>query len=135
MIGILEYVMNMLRILANEREDPQDGEERIVPSRADPTPSCAPASLERRTLPARRDVRNDSGEDAAAPKPRWLTGTPPRPGRYFCRMKGNLDPEDEPPKEFRFDWDGETWYFAGRPIMKGMMVVGWWPLPDVEGKE
>ena len=78
--------------------------------------------------------RNDNGEDAAAPEPRWLTGTPPRPGRYFCRMKGNLDPEDEPPKEFRFDWDGKTWYFTGRPIMKGMMVVGWWPLPDMEGE-
>jgi hypothetical protein len=48
-------------------------------------------------------------------------------------MKGNLDPEDEPPKEFRFDWDGQTWYFTGRPIMKGMLVVGWWPLPDTEG--
>ena len=77
--------------------------------------------------------RNDSGEEDAAPEPRWLTGTPPRPGRYFCRMKGSHDPEDEPPKEFRFDWDGETWYFTGRPIMKSLLVVGWWPLPEVEG--
>lgn len=67
-------------------------------------------------------------------KPTWLTGTPPRPGRYLCRMRGNLDPEDEPPKEFRFDWDGEQWFFTGRPIMEGMLVVGWWPLPDMEGK-
>ena len=28
MTGILEYVIGMLRILANEVEDPQDGEER-----------------------------------------------------------------------------------------------------------
>lgn len=28
MIGILEYVIGMLRILANEVEDTQDGEER-----------------------------------------------------------------------------------------------------------
>lgn len=35
MIGILEYVIGMLRILANEVEDTQDGEERIAtPSRA-----------------------------------------------------------------------------------------------------
>lgn len=30
MIGMLEYIMNMLRILAHEVEDPQDGEERIA---------------------------------------------------------------------------------------------------------
>ena len=41
MIGILEYVMNMLRILANEVEDPGDGEERI------PTPACALARNDR----------------------------------------------------------------------------------------
>ena len=46
MIGILEYVMNMLRILANEVEDPEDGEERIA------TPACAL-------------VRNDRGEERA----------------------------------------------------------------------
>ena len=59
MIGILEYVISMLRILAHEVEDPQDGEERIA------TPACATASLERRTLPARRDVRNDRTEEGA----------------------------------------------------------------------
>ena len=46
MIGILEYVMNMLRILANEVEDTQDGEERIA------TLACAL-------------VRNDRKEGAA----------------------------------------------------------------------
>lgn len=35
MLGILEYVINMLRILANEVEDLDDGEERIA------TPACA----------------------------------------------------------------------------------------------
>lgn len=59
MIGMLEYIMNMLRILANEVEDPGDGEERI------PTLACALASLERRTLLARRDARNDRGEERA----------------------------------------------------------------------
>ena len=42
MIGILEYVISMLRILANEREDPQDGEERIA------TPSCATVRNDRK---------------------------------------------------------------------------------------
>ena len=65
-------------------------------------------------------------------EPRWQSGTPGRIGRYFCQMRGNSDDETEPPKEFRFDWDGEQWYFVGRPIMKGMIVVGWWPLPDEE---
>ncbi len=46
MIGMLHYIMNMLRILANEVEDPQDGEERIA------TPSCA-------------TVRNDREEGRA----------------------------------------------------------------------
>lgn len=46
MIGILEYVISMLRILAHEVEDQQDGEERIA------TPSCA-------------TVRNDRGEERA----------------------------------------------------------------------
>ena len=32
MIGILEYVIGMLRILANEVEDTQDGEERSFDS-------------------------------------------------------------------------------------------------------
>lgn len=32
MLGILEYVIGMLRILANEVEDPEDGEERICTS-------------------------------------------------------------------------------------------------------
>ena len=41
MIGILEYVISMLRILANEVEDPGDGEERI------PTPACALARNDR----------------------------------------------------------------------------------------
>ena len=35
MIGMLNYIMNMLRILANEVEDPQDGEERrLLPEAA-----------------------------------------------------------------------------------------------------
>lgn len=89
---------------------------------------------ERIATPSCATVRNDSGEENAAPEARWLTGTPERPGRYFCRVRGNADPDDEPPKEFRFDWDGETWFFVGRPIMTGMLVLGWWPLPDVEGE-
>ncbi|MBR4548553.1 MAG: hypothetical protein IKO83_01380 [Oscillospiraceae bacterium] len=35
MIGMLEYIITMLRILANEVEDLDDGEERIA------TPACA----------------------------------------------------------------------------------------------
>lgn len=63
--------------------------------------------------------------------PQWQTGEPPREGRYFCKVRSNADDDDEPPKEFRFDWDGEQWYFSGRPILKGMIVAGWWPLPEV----
>ena len=81
--------------------------------------------------------RNDRGETPPTStseqiEPHWLTGTPPRVGRYFCRVKGNMDADDEPAKEFRFDWDGETWFFTGRPIMQGMLVLDWWPLPDME---
>ena len=47
MIHMLWYVATMLRILANEREDPEDGEERIA------TPACVP-------------VRNDREEAAVA---------------------------------------------------------------------
>ena len=84
-------------------------------------------------------INTGEGETASAPapasgvEPHWMKGTPPRAGRYFVRVKGNADDEVEPPKEFRFDWDGERWYFAGREIMKGMLVLDWWPLPDAEG--
>jgi ParB family chromosome partitioning protein len=83
-----------------------------------PAPSWAP--------PAAAELQNLPTE------PRWISGTPTRVGRYFVRAKGNMDADDEPPKEFRFDWDGETWYFAGRPIFKGWNVLDWWPLPDLE---
>jgi hypothetical protein len=112
----------------------EDGERRKITEHADRW-DISSAFLDMSAF-AKCDGRYISRDDALriTEKPTWLTGTPPRPGRYFCRMKGNLDPEDEPPKEFRFDWDGQTWYFTGRPIMKGMLVVGWWPLPDMEGK-
>ena len=78
-------------------------------------------------------ARNDRDGDGTAPEPKWQTGTPERAGRYFCRVKSSLDDEGDPAKEFRFDWDGETWFFTGKPIFKGTLVLGWWPLPDMEG--
>lgn len=90
-----------------------------------------------------RGERAEAGRQIAAPTEEaaagtirslsWQTGTPPRVGRYFCRVRGNADAAEEPAKEFRFDWDGETWYFCGRPILSGMLVQDWWPLPDLEG--
>lgn len=63
--------------------------------------------------------------------PRWLTGEPKRAGTYFCKVRGTLDDDDEQPRTFRFDWDGEQWYFSGKPIFKSFIVEGWWPLPEV----
>ena len=55
----------------------------------------------------------------------WQQGTPPRRGRYLCR----LDMQGTKPHEQRGDWDGECWTFYGLKLQDDWSVLGWWPLP------
>ena len=64
--------------------------------------------------------------------PRWQTGTPPRDGRYMILLRGNADAADEPDKEFRADLRDGGWYLFDRPMIKGMIVTAWYPLPDAK---
>ena len=57
--------------------------------------------------------------------PAWQTGTPPRRGRYLCRV----DMQSSKPHEQRGDWDGECWTFYGMKLQDDWSVLGWWPLP------
>ena len=59
-------------------------------------------------------------------EPEWMTGTPPRPGRYFCRV----DMETIKPIENRCTWNGEFWEIYGAKLDDRWKVVGWWPLPE-----
>jgi len=58
--------------------------------------------------------------------PEWKTGTPPRDGRYLCRVDMGLDK----PHEQTCDYKGGVWECFGRPIDEVGKVVSWWPLPD-----
>ena len=59
-------------------------------------------------------------------EPEWMTGEPPRPGRYFCRV----DMETIKPIENRCTWTGEFWKIYGVKMGDCWKVVGWWPLPE-----
>ena len=63
--------------------------------------------------------------------PSWLTGTPQRNGRYYCRIRFADSPEDGGRvHEQRGEWRDGGWWFFGEPEKYGIQVVGWWPLPD-----
>ena len=65
---------------------------------------------------------------ASAPTdaPEWMTGVPPRIGRYFCRV----DMGDSKPHENRCWWGDDGWSCDGSNLKaNGWKVVGWWPLP------
>lgn len=58
--------------------------------------------------------------------PEWMTGDPPRIGRYFCRV----DMGDSKPHENRCWWGDDGWSCYGTNLKaNGWKVVGWWPLP------
>ena len=73
------------------------------------------------------DAEDDGemSESDAPDEPAWRTGTPPRRGRYLCRV----DMQSTKPHEQRGDWDGERWTFYGMPLQDDWSVLGWWPLP------
>lgn len=58
--------------------------------------------------------------------PEWRTGTPPRDGRYLCRVDMGLNK----PHEQTCEYKGGVWSCFGRPIDEVGKVMSWWPLPD-----
>lgn len=61
-----------------------------------------------------------------SPEPEWMTGDPPRIGRYFCKV----DMGDSKPHENRCWWGDDGWSCYGTNLKaNGWKVVGWWPLP------
>ena len=83
-------------------EEPEDEED-------DPSPAGAGAPLTR-----------------GAFEPEWMTGVPPRIGRYFCKV----DMGDSKPHENRCWWGNDGWSCYGSNLKaNGWKVVGWWPLP------
>ena len=59
-------------------------------------------------------------------EPEWMTGDPPRIGRYFCKV----DMGDNKPHENRCWWGDDGWSCYGTNLKaNGWKVVGWWPLP------
>lgn len=58
--------------------------------------------------------------------PTWMTGEPPRDGRYLCRIDMGLQSLHEQTCEYK---DG-AWSCFGRPIGEVGKVVSWWPLPE-----
>ena len=58
--------------------------------------------------------------------PTWMTGEPPRDGRYLCRVDMGLDKLHEQTCEYK----GGVWSCFGRPIGEVGKVVSWWPLPE-----
>lgn len=59
-------------------------------------------------------------------EPEWMTGDPPRIGRYFCQV----DMGDSKAHENRCWWGDDGWSCYGTNLKaNGWKVVGWWPLP------
>ena len=62
-----------------------------------------------------------------AMEPEWMTGMPPRRGRYFCQV----DMGDSKPHENRCWWGNDGWScYSTNLKANGWKVVGWWPLPQ-----
>ncbi|MBR2582644.1 MAG: ParB N-terminal domain-containing protein [Oscillospiraceae bacterium] len=72
--------------------------------------------------------RNDSGEEAAAPEARWLTGTPEKEGWYACLGVW----ADMPERTINY-WRG-AWYEEknSRRVLKDVIITKFFPLPDME---
>lgn len=86
-----------------------DGEEPEEEEDGDPSPAGAGAPMAR-----------------GAMEPEWMTGDPPRIGRYFCLV----DMGDTKPHENRCWWGDDGWSCYGTSLRKnGWKVIGWWPLP------
>lgn len=84
-------------------------------------------SMAKRLKITAAEILGEKPEPASAePVPAWRTGTPPRPGRYFCRV----DMETIKPIENRCTWNGEFWEIYGAKLDERWKVVGWWPLPE-----
>ena len=75
-------------------------------------------------IDAKRGARLDVSKMDTA-EPTWMTGTPPRYGRYFCKV----DMGTGKAHEQRGFWD-DGWTFYGMKIQDDWTVVGWWPLPE-----
>lgn len=83
-----------------------------------------------RADPEDEEDDEDDGRQIAAPtgsaEPEWMTGDPPRIGRYFCKV----DMGDRKPHENRCWWGDDGWSCYGSNLKaNGWKVVGWWPLP------
>lgn len=74
------------------------------------------------------EPEGDGPPRASAPTdaPEWMTGEPPRIGRYFCQV----DMGDSKAHENRCWWGDDGWSCYGTNLKaNGWRVVGWWPLP------
>jgi len=72
----------------------------------------------------RRSKKNVPTVDTTEPE--FQTGTPPRDGRYLCRVDMGLDK----PHEQSCDYKDGAWSCFGRSVDEVGKVVSWWPLPD-----
>ena len=79
-------------------------------------------ALNRAAINIGAETEDVSKMDTAEPE--WMTGTPPRYGRYFCKV----DMGTGKAHEQRGFWD-DGWTFYGMKIQDDWTVVGWWPLP------
>lgn len=86
-------------------------------------------ALNRAALAIREDRDEEDEEDTDVSRmdtaePKWMTGDPTRPGRYFCRVRlGNAGANEQ-----RGYWD-DGWTFYGMRLQEGWEVLSWWPLP------
>lgn len=74
---------------------------------------------------SRTAAARDDGREAA---PGWMTGEPPRDGRYYAR----IDMGDGGVHEAVGAYQGGSWSVFNGPLYDTMRVVGWWPLPEKE---
>ena len=80
--------------------------------------------LGKNTPEPEEDAGGASPSPTGATEPRWSTGEPTRPGRYFCRVRlGNAGANEQ-----RGYWD-DGWTFYGMRLQEGWEVLSWWPLP------
>lgn len=124
--GISSYVAQ-LRFMQNRKPEPV-GAAISRPQKDDDGPMRASALTEDDA-----DVEEDDGPPRpSAPteiRPTWMSGTPPRDGRYFARIDMGDGGIHEAVGSYRF----ESWTVFNGPLYSGMQVIGWWPLPDKEG--
>ena len=90
--------------------------------------------------PEAEDDGDDGPPRAAAPtatledtEPEWMTGDPPKAGLYAVRYK--VSPT-APGELHNFShWDGFQWKAVrSGKVVKDLVAVGWYPLPDLPGE-